>query len=449
MIINQEEIVRVLKSIRKYVKETGVIVDSSNIITKRLTVPKTSKKNLINGIGSEFDMEKDDELYTYDYSLLRKNKENNTILACAVQREFLEKYIATFKMAKIKIQFIDSAINSIVRHAKRPCFSGEQSVVLNIVFGNSILSILFEKGVFRLANRNRMLNEPGTDEYITELFAKFSTMVQFSKSQKLEYEIAKSYYVGLDEETLESYITYARETDATVTVAGYEDGHKEMEYFYPILGFERKSDDINLAISKKAKEVNTQNHAGVVLKLLVLVLILVVMGRYYYSLYESNQELEDKIESIESYISEKETDGTLSELDALLGNNEEVLSAIDQYKLVFYEIEYNQMMSPELLTHIYEKDGITSLTYSVASRELLISGTFKTGEEATSFSEALREGAYADNQFFQGYSAVSYDTNSSQAFSILFTWDGVDELMLEEIEQSEEATETEGAEDEN
>lgn len=298
VIINQEEIVRVLKSIRKYTKEVGVVVDSSNIITKRLTVPKTSKKNLMNGIGAEFDMEQNDELYAYDYSLLKKNKENNTILACAVQRDFLEKYIATFKMAKIKIQFIDSAINSIVRHAKRPCFMGEQSVVLNIVFGNSILSILFEEGNFRLANRNRMLNEAGTDEYIRELYSKFSTMVQFSKSQKLEYDIAKSYYVGLDAETLDAYTTYARETDATITVEGYEDDQKDMEYFYPILGFERRKDDINLAVSKKTKEIDTKNHSTLVLKILILVLILVVMGRYYFSLYENNKDLEDKIDSI-------------------------------------------------------------------------------------------------------------------------------------------------------
>lgn len=148
-------------------------------------------------------------------------------------------------------------------------------------------------------------------------------------------------------------------------------------------------------------------------------------------------------------MAEKEADGTLSELDALLGNNEEVLSAIDQYKLVFYEIEYNQMVTPELLTHVYEKAGITSLTYSAATRELLISGTFETSEKATDFSEELRAESYADNQFFQGYSAVEYETDSSQAFSILFTWDGIDELTLEEVVDAEETTEMEVSEDEN
>ena len=247
VIIDSEELVAKLFPLRTKLKNVTVLIDNSNISVKRITTPKLKKNQMQNVVKNEFGFPLDDDTFLYDVNLYEENTENVAI-CCAVSRDLVDNYISVFKEAKISIKKIDVAVNAIIKFVELNEELHNKTFVLNIVSNNSMLSVLFEGGKYLLTNRNRLMNEDDTEEYLAEIVTKLSSMIQFNKSEKSVFNIHSSYYLGLDEETILEMEDYANRLEMGIEILGVEDFtySADVEYIYPSMEMAETKKDINL-----------------------------------------------------------------------------------------------------------------------------------------------------------------------------------------------------------
>lgn len=431
VILDPEEMTKKLKEHRKKLGKVTVVVDSSNIMTKKMQIPKLSKKKSLSVIKSEFDLGEGHE-YIYDMNLLQKGKKENTILGCAVPKEFMGKYLTVFKEARIKVLRIDVAINGVVKYVgKLPVFKGK-TFLMNIISDNTLLSLLFENGTYILSNRNRMFNEVGSEAYVSELYSKYSSMTQFAKMQKVETEILDSYYIGIDTRTMRTFKKYVRENDSVLTVESYKDMERDMDYIYAIMGNLVNKEDIDLKVKQKTvSSSKKKGKGGTFLKFLLLVILCVPFVLYSQQLAAQNAVVESEIAALETYVTAKEEAnleaGDMSTESMQLAND------LNEYNSVIDKVENSKYVSTEMLEEIYSGDvTIVSLNYTENNASLMITGYGDSQEAVVEYSEGLRLGAYSDAQYYSGYSLNEEDYE----FTITSIWNIVE--SEEEIDDENE-----------
>lgn len=441
VIIDKNEVERKLVELRNVFKSATLVVDSSNIVVKRLTVPNLPRKSLEGVIRSEFDMGHDKQ-YHYDWSTLKKGKEENIVLACALPEEFLDKYIEAFDGAKIKINKIELATNGIVKYVDKNLQFKDTSMLLNIIRGNMMISVLFENGVYRLLNRNRMMCEPGTRAYADEIYSKYNTMVQFSKSQKADNQISDLYYIGLDSKTLKFLREEVEETDAEVEIHGNSYDEGEADYFYAFIGFLNGKQDIDLNRSKDEKSTSNGNTKIWLSALVIVMLLALVIGAWLYYM-NKNKQLEEEIQSLEMYIEKKRESGILEILEGIIGGNEEVVSVLDQYRIVATDIECNNYWNLDLMKMLAFEIDSSTIAYDLSARKVTMDATTSSAELATTFSTDVRAKEYSDKQIYKGY-IMSYNSDlieRNYGFTLTLYWDSLYSQLQGEAEEFVEGEE--------
>lgn len=425
VILDAEE---VTKKLKKYCNKLGavtLVVDSSNIMVKKLQIPKLSKKKSLNIIKSEFDLGEGHE-YVYDLNILSKDKKENHVLGCAVPTDFLEKYLEVFKAARLKIARIDVATNGMVKYiSKLPMCSGN-TFVMNIVVDHTLMSLLFENGVYKLSSRNRMFHEPGTEAYASELYSKFLAMSQLAKSQKVEAEITQSYYIGIDAKTMRGYAKYVRENDAELKIDTYRDMECNMEYVYALIGNWENTVDIDLRSIQKVTESSKKKGTGeLVIRALALGILSVPIICYSQKLATDNAAAERQIEALQTYITAKEA--SLEGTEDSTSSSTALESEIKQYEWVSENVENSKYVEIELLEEIYGgKVMIESLRYVESSGSLNISGFGNSQKIVAAYSEGLRNGAYADEQYYSGHKV----NDDNYDISIDFIWNQIESEVI-------------------
>lgn len=187
-------------------KSALIVIDSSNILTKRCTVPFLGTKQLLNFTKEELKNSGDTyEDLIFDYSVLEtKNGEEKTgtILCCAAERRILERYQQLFAAAGIKLKSIDIVLNTMVKMVEKTPALQEKSYILSVVENEYMMSALFINGVYVFANRSRVFSSRGSDAFCGEILDKIGSMIQFNRSEQRTEEIESAYFYGLSEREL-------------------------------------------------------------------------------------------------------------------------------------------------------------------------------------------------------------------------------------------------------
>lgn len=175
-----------------------IVIDSSSILLKVLTVPLTSENNIISIIKREFAEVENFEDMLFDYTVHKPVLEEGggQILAFAAEKIFIGSYIELFDNVKgAKITRITAAQDSTVKFM-RSCKSAEGKTYITAVIDGNILSLsLFSENEYKFSNRSRLLAEKGTPEYADEIAYAISSIIQFNRA-----EISDIYFFGLGEE---------------------------------------------------------------------------------------------------------------------------------------------------------------------------------------------------------------------------------------------------------
>lgn len=412
VIVDSEEIIEQLKSIKPTITKASIVIDSSNVLLKRLSLPKIPKSKLLEVIQREFDMGEATEYY-YDRNFIKSSKEEDIILSCAIPKELLNRYIEIFDKANIKIDCIDVAINGIVKYVNASDTLKDQTFLLNIVSQDAMISVLFENGIYQLSNRSRIHNDVDTKEYISELYAKLSTMIQFSKSKKTEYELQKSYYVGLSDESMNQLEQHIHDYGLSIDIKKKKT--KDMEYFYPNLGLLTNKDDINLAVIKKEKISKKTINKTLLVAFPFCVIALIMVA--FASLMMKEASLDKQIVSLEQEITSYESSQVIQSLEQIKTNNDDVLLQVNEYTTISDLVNAFQVVNPDFLRLIISDLEIESIAYSSSTTTLTVKGYSSNQDDIAAYSQMLRESSYGDGLYYNGYSIDSRN-GGQYAFSI-------------------------------
>lgn len=113
-----------IKEILDTIKGNGVnscrlVIDSGQIIVKNMNIPILKGKEIIKIVQDELaSVEQGNEEMIYDYSVLRKNYEDQPggeILCCSLEKKLLTSYIDLFSSAGIKLTTVDISVNALMK----------------------------------------------------------------------------------------------------------------------------------------------------------------------------------------------------------------------------------------------------------------------------------------------------------------------------------------------
>ena len=235
-------------------KSARIVIDSSNILTKRCTVPFLGQKQLLNFTKEELKNSGGTyENLIFDYSVLEvKNGEDKTgtILCCAAERRILERYQQLFTSVGIKLKSIDIVLNTMVKMVEQTPALQDKSYILSVVENEFMMSALFIHGVYVFANRSRLFAARGTDAFCSEILDKIGSMIQFNRSEQRTEEIESAYFYGLTERE----ISLCRQMAGSLSISIDEmpdcvavscpsdtaNAFSMSDYFFPIGGLIRK-----------------------------------------------------------------------------------------------------------------------------------------------------------------------------------------------------------------
>lgn len=198
-----------IKEILDTIKGNGVnscrlVIDSGQIIVKNMNIPILKGKEIIKIVQDELaSVEQGNEEMIYDYSVLRKNYEDQPggeILCCSLEKKLLTSYIDLFSSAGIKLTTVDISVNALMKLTQELPDLEHQTYIVSILDGNNVSSYLFEDNHYTFSNRSRLFSERGTNAFITEMSSNISQLIQFNKSKRSLYTIETAYFCGLEDE---------------------------------------------------------------------------------------------------------------------------------------------------------------------------------------------------------------------------------------------------------
>lgn len=202
MIMNEDGLTDLIKKVwednPELARSVKLVVSSTSVLSKKLKVPAVNDKKLLDIIKDEYSEVENYEGLLYDYRVLNpKSKDGGMdIIACAVEREFIEGYISLFQKCSIKLESITPALSSIINAVSLFEEFSHSTYVITNLDGNNLSNTLFVNGEYNYSSRSRLLEEMGSEDSENELYRALSSLIQFNKSQKTGFDITDIYFTG-------------------------------------------------------------------------------------------------------------------------------------------------------------------------------------------------------------------------------------------------------------
>lgn len=422
VLIKTNEIRNVLKGNSKLLKNATVILNSSNIQIKKLDHPELKGKQFENYIKQEFSIPEDVSLI-YGSTSRKIGNQYKTIFM-GVPVDIIRSYLKLFEEAKIKLGRFEILQNGMAKFVKNKKDLEGQTFVLNLIEGNNLISVLIEAGEYVLTERSRLMAEPGSDQFLDELLQKISSLIQFNKSQKSPYEIAKSYYVGLPRDRLLTLEEKSLSSSIGLKIVGFIDDSLHdrvgLSHFCCFMGMSEKKADINLMRQYKKQVLKNKKRKWSMIAIL-LTLIVVIGGLTFVKFKNILTENENRY--YESEISETANAKELAELinkQNQIMNIPEIVEELNKAKDTGANKE---LLNASKLLRIMEvsKGTITikSIEGNGVSGSLIIDGTGSDEFSTSNFISKLKETELFSNVEYSGYTRTNANEYSFTVNCIL------------------------------
>lgn len=171
-----------------------LLIDSSSVNTKLVTLPNLSKQEYMLKLLKDSFPEDSDAVF--DYKPLRPAPDGGvTVLGCMTERAFVESYIELFAGAGLRLSAIDIALDAVIRLTQFCSGLCEKTFILSLIDRNTVSLFLFSDGQYRFSNRQRVIAPRGTGEFAEELAKMLSSLVQFNRSEQ-SGEISDIFFCG-------------------------------------------------------------------------------------------------------------------------------------------------------------------------------------------------------------------------------------------------------------
>ncbi|WP_028828612.1 hypothetical protein [Proteocatella sphenisci] len=442
-ILNKEEIQRHLLEHKEYLKDATVLIDSSGILAKKLELPTLNKKQIQEVLKYELGVQDVKDEYIYDVNVI-SGKEGASVLGCAVPKSLIESYLNMFKEIDVKISRIDIVTNAITKFVNSQKDLCNSSFILNIIAGENLISFLFENGKYKLSNRNRLMSNPQSEEYINEIFSKLSSMLQFSKSQKSAYEIKASYYIGLGKEKTEKLKTYTQRYESGTRIeemllAPNQDAETNAALFHPLAGIFKGKQDINLVEAYKQATQVQKISSGSIVKLSVIAFLVAATLTGYVFMSVNIKNLNNQIETATAYLEDPVTVNKLNEAQMLQAKNVHLNNIITQAELSEKDLENYKVLDKRDIDNVFSiagtKVSLGTMSYDSTEKTISLTGTTKSELDCSEFVTNLYKIGLFSNVTYKGYSAsaIQTDVNSGTNLGMGYSFTAVATLKAGEI----------------
>lgn len=418
VLIKTNEILNILKGNRKLLKGATVVLNSSNIQIKKLEHPELKGRHFDNYIKQEFSIPEDASII-YGSTSRKIGNQYKTIFM-GVPVDIIKSYLKLFAEAKIKLGRFEILQNGMAKFVKNKKDLEGQTFVLNLIEGNNLISVLIEAGEYVLTERSRLMAEPGSDQFLDELLQKISSLVQFNKSQKSPYEIAKSYYIGLPRDMLLTLEEKSLNRNIGLELVGFIDDSLHdrvgLSHFCCFMGMMEKKADIDLMKQYKKQVLkNKKRKWGMIAILLALI---VVIGGFTFVKFK-NILTENENRYYESEISETANAKELAELidkQNQIMNIPAILEELNKAKDTGAD---KDLLNASKLLKIMEvaKDSITvnSIEGNGVTGSLVIDGTGSDEFSTSNFIGKLKETELFTIVEYRGYTSTG---NNEYSFTV-------------------------------
>ncbi|MDR0875332.1 MAG: hypothetical protein LBN12_03885 [Clostridiales Family XIII bacterium] len=204
IITDEENLTRFLAEIGSALgvlkQEARLVIANNSIRSKIIDVPAVSEQRTLEFIGRELgavDGTEEEDVYDYAVLIPKLPGGGTRILAVAVGKSMLLSYRNALTGAGWNLKVIGIGMGAEIRLAGILPQLSTGSCILTEVDGKYLRLTLFENGNYLITNRHRLLNADDTTEWFGEIGNHLSSMIQFHKSQRTDFEITNAYFAGV------------------------------------------------------------------------------------------------------------------------------------------------------------------------------------------------------------------------------------------------------------
>ncbi len=186
-------------------KGVALVINSSQLVLKSLTLPKAGDKKIREVLPMEFGDVSDQKDPILDYMLEGADKKTISVHAVMTDRSFVQGYLSLFKGLGVKVSSI-----SVARTCRNKLLGTLRQVrdkvcVVHMIDGTSISSMLWVDGKSVYATQRRVFCEAGTMQFGMELARLVNNIQQFAITQQIHEKIEKVYLAGTQGNEFEIY----------------------------------------------------------------------------------------------------------------------------------------------------------------------------------------------------------------------------------------------------
>lgn len=416
LIKNEEEFMKILYGLKNassdILKDVTLVLDGRYAITKKIDIPKLTKKQMEATVQGE--MAELTESYgelNYDYSLYDKKK---TLLCCAIPKNIADDYYKIFLSHGIKIKKIDLGINAIIKLTQKIKEFRNKTYVINIIYSNNILSLLFENNNYVLSTRLK-INEPRESEkYIEDIYNKLSTFIQFNKAQKSDFQINYSYYFGLDENEIEKLIEINGYENIEIVdsrnLFSLNTKHNPSNFIFNIAALLGQEKDINLLVDNKKENTKSKKISLAIPIYSVIFLIAIVLAaKNYLSIYYDLQRLDAEINKVKLYTDDPENKTAYEKIQKTQTMLDDLQTATKSLEDFESNLPKQAILNSDKFNKIFsaceESVSISALTFTSADKTLTLDANAVNAIDITNFVKRLK----ATKIFLENENGIIYN----------------------------------------
>ncbi|RZT02291.1 type IV pilus biogenesis protein PilM [Cuneatibacter caecimuris] len=259
VITNEEELrdllARFWKENKLPVKDVSLVVNSSNLATKKLSMPDLGVRRTLQNVVLEFaDGARQAADTVYDYRKLRAKGKLQELFAVAADRSFVDGFVQLFRSIHVTLSSVDSGLNAALKVLEALPEMRDSTGLIQIMDGYSLQTILLAEGEYVYSAEKRIFSTPGTESFAMDVVRNISSTVQFYLAQNKENRLEQVWICGVSEEDYsqirEQVRTYGMEQRVErLSVAGALKGRAGAEasdFIYPLGGMLTGGKELNL-----------------------------------------------------------------------------------------------------------------------------------------------------------------------------------------------------------
>lgn len=400
-------------------KDVALVINSSQLVLKTLTLPKAGDKKIREVLPMEFGDVSDQKDPILDYMLESADKGTLSVHAVMTDRSFVQGYLNLFKELGIKVSSI-----SVARTCRNKLLGTLKQVrdkvcVVHMIDGTSISSMLWVNGKSVYATQRRVFCEPGTAQFGTELARLVNNIQQFAITQQIHEKIETVYLAGTQGDEFEIYRTAMAEagTEGSCELLQPEKHIRmpkgmEQEYgkYLAELGnMIRVKQDINLVIPAKKKVKNKESGPKVWKRYVIpptIFLIVCASAAAFLLLRERQKRAE--LQELQDYLNDPMNIEQCNQIDILQSQIAELSGKIAQIQWVEGCIQSYPYMNSSVVQQLQAYAQLQSVeleirSYSAQDGNLSVDARAEEVTLINQFIDMLESSGIFDSVQYSGY----------------------------------------------